>query len=141
MTDSGAFPALVSASVNRVRPVAAVVVLAGIGLSVTNGKWSIAVGLGVTTVLLLGPLVSYVKNRVKAPSDRVTPLTTGTMATAGVLGTLPALIVGAVCVLASSKYWWVGFPAGMFFGIGVFDVALYAAMIAALHKFEASSGS
>jgi uncharacterized membrane protein YhaH (DUF805 family) len=119
-------------AMNRVRPIALVVLLVGVGASWAAGVWSIGVGLAVTTLVLLGPLIAYLKRRVHARPATGAPPTPGTMTFIAIVGTLPALIVGVVCVLASSTHWWVGFPAGVCLGIALADLAFYAAAISVL---------
>jgi len=123
-------------AIGRVRPVSLLLLLVGVGASVAAGVWAIGVGLAVTTLLLLGPMVEYLKRRMNTRSDTTAPPSSGTMTIAGILGSLPALIVGVVCVVASAKYWWVGFPAGAFLGIALADVAFYTAAISVIRKHQ-----
>jgi hypothetical protein len=129
-------PAALSSSIGRIRLAALVILIAGIGLSVAEGVWAVAVGLGVSGGLVLGPLVSYIKSKTKLRADRPQPPTRGTMITMAVLGSLPPLILGGAGLAALSRHWWVGFPAGWFLGFGFSVLAVYIGIINGLGQKE-----
>jgi uncharacterized membrane protein len=125
-----------------VRPVALVVLIVGMGLSLRAGAWAVATGLAVIGTLTLGLLVRYLDRQLMGHPERVSSVTsTGTTITMSVVSILPTLVVGIVCVLVIQKYWWMGFPAGLFLGFAVSLVALYGAIAFGLRRVVGTSQS
>jgi uncharacterized membrane protein len=125
----------VSSALHRVRPVALMALVVGIGFACEAGSWAIAAGLAVTGAPFFGLLVPYLDRQLKSHPERISPVTgTGTAITMSVVSVLPTLVVGILCVVVTHKYWWMGFPAGLFLGFAVSLVALYGAIVFGLHR-------
>lgn len=132
VTDSASLQP-VSSALHQVRPVALVVLVIGVGLALSVGAWAVAVGLALSGVLCFGLIFRSLDRRLKSHIERGS-LGTGTAITMSTLSVLPTLVVGIVCLAFTSKYWWVGLPAGWFLGFAVSLVALYGAIIVGLRR-------
>jgi hypothetical protein len=102
---------------HRVRAVALVVLVAGIGLALWMGTCAVAVGLSLIGALCFGLLVPSLNKRLKSHPEQASPVTgTGTAIMIFTTEHLPTLVVGILCVAVTPKYRWMGFLAGWFRG-------------------------
>ena len=125
----------VSSALHRVRPTALVVLVVGIGLALGAGAWAVAAGLALIGAPFFGLLVPYLDKQLKNRPERVSSDTArGTAIIISILSILPSLVIGILCVVVTHRYWWMGFPAGLFLGFAVSLIALYGAIVVGLRQ-------
>jgi hypothetical protein len=122
-----------ASALRRVRPVLLVALLGGVGVAAAVGAWTISVGLALSAVVCVGFLFRSVARRLERQRSKA-DISTGTFITMATVAGLPTLVIGIVCLAATGKYWWLGFPSGWFLGSAFCMIALYGAIIVGLRR-------